>query len=143
MIKYEISHFIHIIHREQVIIYKKYNKYYVIDNDVYILRSLINYKNCYKGGRKVIFIDNNYLNYVLKKLRDGNIGYVIININYGYDRLLDYKINNSKYSYYYKKGKRLIKNEKKVKHVIDILNRTKNLELLKEVDSIINEEGCC
>ena len=139
MIKYKINKFIHTIHKNQVVIYKKYNQYYVVDSDVYILKSLINYKCCYKEGRKVIFIDDNYLNYVFKKLRDNSVGDVVININYGYDSLLEYKDSDSKYSYYYKKGKRLLKNERKVEYIIDMLNRTKNLDLLKEVNLIIND----
>ena len=79
-----MNKFIHTIHKNQVVIYKKYNQYYVVDSDVYVLKGLINYKCCYKEGKKVIFIGNNYLNYVLKNLRDSSVGYVVIMINYGY-----------------------------------------------------------
>ena len=75
----------------------------------------------------------------MKYLRDYSISYVVININYGYDRLLEYKVINNRYNFYYKKGKRIVKNVRRVKYIIDMLNRTKNLELLKEVSLIIND----
>ena len=123
----------------QVIIYKKNMDYYAIDNDIYILRSLLNFSYCCKNNRKVIFIDSDYINYVLKYLRDYSINYVVININYGYDRVLEYKGINNRYNFYYKKGKRIVKNERKVKYIVDILNRYKDIKLLKEVDLIIND----
>ena len=134
-----MNKFIHTIHKMQVIVYKKNKDYYVIDNDIYILRSLLNFSYCYKNNRRVIFIDSDYINYVLKYLRDYSISYVVININYGYNRLLEYKVINNRYNFYYKKGKRIVKNERRVKYIIDMLNRTKNLELLKEVSLIIND----
>ena len=139
MISREMNKFIHTIHKMQVIVYKKNKDYYVIDNDIYILRSLLNFSYCYKNNRRVIFIDSDYINYVLKYLRDYSISYVVININYGYDRVLEYKGINNRYNFYYMKGKRIVKNERRVKYIIDMLNRTKNLELLKEVSLIIND----
>ena len=139
MISREMNKFIHTIHKMQVIVYKKNKDYYVIDNDIYILRSLLNFSYCYKNNRRVIFIDSDYINYVLKYLREYYVSYVVININYGYDRLLEYKVINNRYNFYYMKGKRIVKNERRVKYIIDMLNRTKNLELLKEVDLIIND----
>ena len=134
-----MNKFIHTIHKMQVIVYKKNKDYYVIDNDIYILRSLLNFSYCYKNNRRVIFIDSDYINYVLKYLREYYVSYVVININYGYDRLLEYKVINNRYNFYYKKGKRIVKNERRVKYIIDMLNRTKNLELLKEASLIIND----
>lgn len=139
MISREMNKFIHTIHKMQVIVYKKNKDYYVIDNDIYILRSLLNFSYCYKNNRRVIFIDSDYINYVLKYLREYYVSYVVININYGYDRLLEYKVINNRYNFYYKKGKRIVKNERRVKYIIDMLNRTKNLELLKEASLIIND----
>ena len=139
MISREMNKFIHTIHKMQVIVYKKNKDYYVIDNDIYTLRSLLNFRYCYKNNRKVIFIDSDYINYVLKYLRDYSISYVLININYGYNRLLEYKVINNRYNFYYKKGKRIVKNERKVKYIVDILNRYKDIKLLKEVDLIIND----
>ena len=139
MISHEMHKFIHTIHRMQVIVYKKNKEYYVIDDDVYVLRSLLDFSYCYKNNRKVIFIDNDYVNYVIKCLKESNVSYVMININYGYDRVLEYKSINNVYGFYSKKGKRIIINERKVKYIIDILNRTKDLKLLKEVDLIIND----
>ena len=139
MISRDINKFIHTIHKMQVIVYKKNKDYYVIDNDIYILRSLLNFSYCYKNNRRVIFIDSDYINYVLKYLRDYSISYVVINIKYGYDRLLEYKVINNRYNFYYKKGKRIVKNERKVKCIVDILNRYKDIKLLKEVDLIIND----
>ena len=139
MISKEMNKLIHTIHKLQVIIYKKNKEYYVIDNDVYILVSLLNFKFSYKNNRRIIFIDIDYINYLFKYLRDNNVSYVVININYGYDRLLEYKACDNKYSFYYNKGKRIIRNEKRVKYIIDMLNRTKDLNLLKEVNLIIND----
>ena len=139
MISREMNKFIHTIHKMQVIVYKKNKDYYVIDNDIYILRSLLNFSYCYKNNRSVIFIDSDYINYLLKYLRDNNVSYVVININYGYDRVLEYKGINNRYNFYYKKGKRIVKNERKVKYIVDILNRYKDIKLLKEVDLIIND----
>ena len=118
MIRYKMHKFIHTIHKMQVIIYKKNKEYYVIDDDVYVLRSLFNFSYCYKNNRRIIFIDNDYVNYVLKYLKENKVSYVVININYGYDRVLEYKSTNNVYSFYYKKGKRIIRNERKVKYII-------------------------
>ena len=46
---------------------------------------------------------------------------------------------NNRYNFYYMKGKRIVKNERKVKCIVDILNRYKDIKLLKEVDLIIND----
>ena len=75
----------------------------------------------------------------MKYLRDNNVSYVVININYGYNRVLEYKGINNRYNFYYKKDKRIVKNERKVKYIVDILNRYKDINLLKEVDLIIND----
>ena len=100
MISKEMNKLIHTIHKLQVIIYKKNKEYYVIDNDVYILVSLLNFKFSYKNNRRIIFIDIDYINYLFKYLRDNNVSYVVININYGYDRVLEYKVINDKYNFY-------------------------------------------
>lgn len=134
-----MNKFIHTIHELEVIIYKKNKDYYIIDNDIYILRSLLNFNYCYKNNRKFIFITNKYLNFILKHLKKANISYVVIEINHGYDRLLEYKTNNNKYLFFYCKGKRIIKNERKVKYIVDILSRYKDINLLKEVKMIIND----
>ena len=139
MISYKMNKFLHTIHKKQIIIYKKNRDYYCVDSDVCVLVSLLKFNFCYKNNRKVIFIEDDYVNYVLKCLKEYNISYVLININYGYDRLLEYKVINNRYNFYYMKGKRIVKNERRVKYIIDMLNRTKNLELLKEVSLIIND----
>ena len=55
MISREIYKFIHTIHKFQVIIFKKNKDYYVIDDDVYVLRSLLDFSYCYKNNSQTIY----------------------------------------------------------------------------------------
>lgn len=139
MLKYKMNKLIQQIHKEQFIIYCKYNQYFVIDFNIYIFKGLFQFHYCLKNGRKIIFIDENYLNYVLKKLKKNDISYVIININCGYDKILEYCSNNNQYWFYYKKGKRVVKNERKIEVLFDSLDRKRNFNLLKEVERIIDD----
>lgn len=138
MIRYEMNKFIHVIHNYQVIIYKKCSSYYVIDNDVYIFRSVFNFKSCCKNNRKIIFIDSKYINYILRKLRESNVSYVVINENYGYDKIVEYNSLNNKYLSYYKKGKRLIKNESKINFLINNLRVKGDINLLDRIELILD-----
>lgn len=132
-----MNKFLQSIHRDQVIIYIKYENIYVIDNNVYILRSLLNFKYCNKSGRKTIFINKSYLNYVLKSLRENYISYVIIECNYGYNKLIEYNSTNNNYIIHYKKGKRLIKNEKKIEKLLFALRKNNDLNVLLNILEVV------
>lgn len=137
MIDYQMNQFLKQIHKDYLIIYRKNNQYFVIDHFVYIFRSLFKFRYCLKNGRKVIFIEESYLNYILKKLREACVNYVIIHIHYGYDKQLEYFNKNNQYSYYYCRGKNMIKNEKRVVYLLNRLEEKNDIQLIKKVESVI------
>lgn len=105
------------------------------------MKSLLDFKYCLKHDRKVMFIDNNYLNYVLSCLRKSQVSYVVICINYGYEKSFEYKACYNQYSFYYKRGKRLIKNLQKIEFILDKLKRSKDIDLLRGVERIIDDNS--
>lgn len=133
-----MNNFLQNIHLEHLIIYKKDDNFYVIDNGVYILKA-IGFNYCLKNNRRIIFIDKNYLNYIIKKLRDNNISFLLIDIGYQYNRINEYDDLNNKYKFYNKLGRRLIKREKKINKIIDMLKGIDNVLLLKEIEMIFND----
>lgn len=132
-----MNRFLQDIHKEKIIIYIKYDNIYIVDNNVYILRSLLNFKYYNKNGRKIIFINKNYLNYVLKALRENYISYVVIDCNCGYSKLLEYNSINNHYSIYYEKGKRLIKNENKVDKLLFVLKKRNDINVLLNILEVV------
>lgn len=132
-----MNKFLQDIHKEKLIIYIKYNNIYVIDNNIYILRGLLNFKHYLKNGRKIIFINKHYLNYLLKSLKTNNVSYILIQINYGYNNVLFYNSLNNKYKFYYKKGKRLIKNELRIEKLLKKLETNNNLDNIKEAIKVV------
>ena len=110
------------IHKDKLIFYIKHDKFYLIDESVYVLKGLLKYKYSLKNGRKVIFVDRYYLNYILKHLKNNNISYVFIQINYGYNKVLEFYNENNNYKFYYKKGRRIVKNELKISKLLDRLD---------------------
>ena len=137
MIDYKMNQFLKKIHNNYLIVYKKNNQYFVIDHFVYIFKSLFHFKFMLKNGRKIILIDENYLNYLLKKLREEHVNYVIIHINYGYNTVLKYKDTNNQYKKYYQKGKSMIKNENRIDYLVKLLEERRNINLLQKIESVI------
>ena len=98
----------------------------------------MNFKYCLKNGRKIVFIDDNYLNYISNELKKEQISFVIININYGYENILEYNNSYNKYDIYYRKGKRLVRNYKRINLILEKLSLSKDIELLKRVEMILD-----
>ena len=120
------------IHKDKLIFYIKHDKFYLIDESVYVLKGLLKYKYSLKNGRKVIFVDRYYLNYILKHLKNNNISYVFIQINYGYNKVLEFYNENNNYKFYYKKGRRIVKNELKISKLLDRLEKNNNIDNVKK-----------
>lgn len=137
MINYNMNKFLKEIHKNYLIIYKQNNQYFVVDHFVYLFKSLFQFNFLIKNNRKIILIDECYINYILKKLRENNISYVVIHINYGYDILLKYKTTNNQYKNYYQQGKNIIKNENKINYLIKLLETKRNINLLQKIESVI------
>ena len=137
-ISYRMNKFIHSIHKNSVIIYKKGNNYYSIDNDIYVYKGVFDFKYSYKNSRMIIFITIEYLNYILSIFRKYNIDYCIININYGYDKLVYHQNIYNNYYKYFKKGKRIIKNEKRIDNIMYKLKNKNDINLLMRVDDYLN-----
>lgn len=126
------------IHKEKLIFYLKYNNVYLIDHNVYVLKGLLKFKYCLKNGRKVIFISNNYLNYLLKDLKNNNISFVLIRINHGYYKVFEYNALDNNYKFYYRKGKRVIKNELRIDRLLKKLEENNNLDNVKEAIKVVD-----
>ena len=140
LVSREINKFIQNLHKNMLIFYVKQNNIYVIDNSIYLLKGLLNFKYLFKSERKIIFIDKNYFNYVLDKLRDNSISYVVIEINNGYNNILQHNATNNKYNFFYKKGKRIVKNERRIEKLLSQL-RYKDVGTLLKVIKVI-DSGC-
>lgn len=137
LISYKINKILQDIHKDKLIFYIKYNTVYVIDSSIYVLKGLLKFKYCLKNGRKVIFISNNYLNYLLKVLRDNNVSHILIRINYGYNKVFEYVAENNMYKFYYKKGKRIVKNELKIDKLLQRLETNNNLDNIKKAIKVV------
>lgn len=133
-----MNSFLQNIHLEYLIIYRKEDNYYVIDNAVYILKAL-GFNYCLKNNRKVIFIEKNYLNYILNVLKNNNISFLLIDIGYQYNKIYQYDDLSNKYYYYKRIGKRIIKRENKINRIIDILREVDDICLLGEIEMMLND----
>lgn len=140
LISIKMNKFIRSIHKNFVIIYKMNGKYYSIDQDVYVYKAIFAFKYCYRNNRMIISITKDYLNYILKIFREHSVNYCIISINHGYDKTFCYHRTNNHYYLYYKNGKRIIKNEKKINKLLYILHKRNDINLLGKVDDYLN--GC-
>lgn len=127
------------IHKDKLIFYIKHDKFYLIDESVYVLKGLLKYKYSLKNGRKVIFVDRYYLNYILKHLKNNNISYVFIQINYGYNKVLEFYNENNNYKFYYKKGRRIVKNELKISEFLDRLEKNNNIDNVKKAIKVVKD----
>ena len=127
------------IHKDKLIFYIKHDKFYLIDESVYVLKGLLKYKYSLKNGRKVIFVDRYYLNYILKHLKNNNISYVFIQINYGYNKVLEFYNENNNYKFYYKKGRRIVKNELKISKLLDRLEKNNNIDNVKKAIKVVKD----
>lgn len=139
VISRKMNNFIKNIHPKSLIIYKKNNKYYCIDYNVYVLKGALKFNYMKVNARKIIFIDKEYVNFVLKKLRELDINYVMININYGYDKIASYQANYNLYDKYYNYGKLLINREKKIKRLLEKLKEKNVIQILKQIEGVIYE----
>lgn len=138
VISKKMNEFIHSIHKNFLVIYKKGNIYYSIDNDIYIYKGLFDFKYGYKNNRMIIFIAKEYLDYILKIFRKNNVSYVLITVNYGYNKISLYEDSKNQYYRYYKKGKRMVKNECDIDKIINVLKNKRNINILKKVDDYLN-----
>lgn len=134
----QMNKMIHSIHKNCVIIYQKNQQYYSIDQDIYVYKGVIDFNYCYKNKRMVIFVTEDYLNYILKVFREYHIHYCVIQINYGYHPVVWYHLFDNCYDRYYKKGRRKVKNEKEVEKLITILRKRKDMKLLMKVDEYLD-----
>lgn len=140
IISVKMNNFIHGIHENTLVIYKKGNNYYSVDRDVYLYKGLFGYRYGNKNNRMIIFITEDYLNYIISNLKRNMINFVIISINRGYDNIYSYNSIDNNYYRYYMLGKRMIRNEKRIKKLIDILRFKNDIELVKRVNNLVN--GC-
>ena len=140
---YKIVNLIRQLYENTVIIVDDYDNYYIYDRDVYVVYYLTRFT--IKKYKNTKFIKNNidYLNYLIKILRDNNINYVVLVKRFGYNVDYEYSFNNNNYISYYKKGKLIYKRIKdidniRVKLKLNILdNKEKINEIKRLVDSYV------
>ena len=140
---YKIVNLIRQLYENTVIIVDDYDNYYIYDRDVYVVYYLTRFT--IKKYKNTKFIKNNidYLNYLIKILRDNNINYVVLVKRFGYNVDMISCFNNNNYISYYKKGKLIYKRIKdidniRVKLKLNILdNKEKINEIKRLVDSYV------
>ena len=140
---YKIVNLIRQLYENTVIIVDDYDNYYIYDRDLYVVYYFTRFT--IKKYKNIKFIKNNidYLNYLIKILRDNNINYVVLVKRFGYNVDYEYSFNNNNYISYYKKGKLIYKRIKdidniRVKLKSNILdNKEKINEIKRLVDSYV------
>lgn len=123
-----------------VIIVDDYQYYYIYDRDAYIVYYLLDLSiKKYKDNK---FIRNKieYLNFLISKLKENQISYVVVVKRMGYNVDLEYEFTNENYIRYYNKGKLLYKrtdeiNSIKAKLKVNIFD---NVEKIKRIKRIVD-----
>ena len=140
---YKIVNLIRQLYENTVIIVDDYDNYYIYDRDVYVVYYLTRFTIKKYKNTKLIKNKIDYLNYLIKILRDKNINYVVLVKRFGYNVDMKSCFNNNNYISYYKKGKLIYKRIKdidniRVKLKLNILdNKEKINEIKRLVDSYV------
>lgn len=135
---HKIVNLIRGLHPNTIIIVDDYQHYYLYDRDVYIVYYLLGLSiKKYKGN---IFIRNNieYLNYLISKLKENQVGYVVVVKRMGYNVSLEDDFINDNYLKYYNKGKLFYNrinqiNTIKAKLKINIFDNREKIKKLKRI----------
>lgn len=128
------------LHSNTIIIVDDYRYYYIYDRDAYIVYYLLGLSiKKYKGNK---FIRNNikYLNFLISKLKENQVSYVVVIKRIGYNVDLECKFINNNYIRYYNKGKLLYKrineiNSIKAKLKLNVFD---NIEKISEIKRIVD-----
>lgn len=123
-----------------IIIVDDYQYYYIYDRDAYIVYYLLGLSiKKYKGN---IFIRNNieYLNFLISKLKENQVSYVVVVKRMGYNINLEYEFMNENYIRYYNKGKLLYKRTNEINGIKAKLktNIFDNAEKIKRIKRIVD-----
>ena len=120
------------IHSNTIIIVDDYECYYIYDNDTYIISYLTNLS--IKMTENSMFVRNkiNYLNYLLKILRNNSINCIVVSKIQGYNIEYECIFDNNNYQKFMKKGRLVYKRKKEI---IKLMNRLK-LDMLSNKNKI-------
>ena len=123
---------------DAIIIIDNYDSYYIYGRDVYIVYYLL--KLSIKGTGKFKFIKNNidYLNYLIAKLKEYQINYVVLVKRWGYNVDVEGIFNCNNYNKFYIKGKLVYKRSKDVMQIrnmlrVNILDNKDKIEKIKRL----------
>ena len=128
---------------DSIIIIDNYDSYYIYGRDVYIVYYLLNLS--IKGSGEFKFIKNNidYLNYLIAKLKEYQINYVVLVKRWGYNVDVEEIFNSNNYNKFYIKGKLVYKRIKDVMQIrnmlrVNILDNKDKIEKIKRlIDSYV------
>lgn len=129
--------YVRIVLKDTVIIYKRYDKYIIYNSDMKIINFLTEFKHLHNK----ISIDKNYINYILKLLRNNNINYIVIDIINSNDVINKQEFINNKYRDFLKKGKRYMKRRMLID---ELMMKYKNYDInyLKRINNNLESFLC-
>ena len=123
--------------KDTIIIYKKFDKYFIYEKDTKIINYLCKYKFLFKS----LQIDKNYINYILKKLNDNTINYIIIDMINSNDVIYEKKFANNNYSKIFSKSKKYIKNRKKIER-FNVKLKDMEVSKLESINNYLSSQLC-
>lgn len=123
---------------DTVIIVDNYEDYYVYDNDVYIVSYLTNLS--VKKSKNNTYLRNNinYLNYLIKILRENNVNFIVVSKRHGYNVSYECIFDNNNYQKIMKKARLVYKRKNEIikiknKLKLNILNNKEKIRDVKEL----------
>ena len=131
------------LHSDTVIIVDDYKNYYIYDNDVFVVYYLLNFSIKKYNGNMFIRNDLNYLHYLISKLRENNINYIVVVKRCGYNVEQQVSFDNNNYKTFWLKGRLYHKRRKVINDIVSKLkidvfkNRDKISLIRKMIDEIL------
>ncbi|MGN1028629.1 MAG: hypothetical protein ACI4P7_00895 [Bacilli bacterium] len=131
------------LHPNTVIIVDDYDYYYLYARDIYIVYYLLGFSvKKYKGN---LFMKDNiqYLNYLISKLRQVHINYLVVVKRWGYNVDIREDFLDNSYLKYFQKGKLVFKRKKQIDGIYSKLqknilgNKNKIMKIKEFIDSYV------
>ena len=128
------------LHPDVVLIIDDYQNYYIYDRDVYIVFYLLNLTIKKYNGNVFIRNNINYLSYLVFKLNEFKISYMVLTKRFGYDVSQGKIYLNNHYQNFYVKGKLVYERTKEINKIyfklkLNILENKNKISVIKELIS--------
>ena len=124
------------LHPNSVLIVDDYTRYFVYDRDCYVVYYLCGFsiKGC---KEKFISDDISYLNYLVSKLKENHVDYMILVKRHGYNVEDSKQFLDNTYQKFYSKGKIVYKRQQEINYIkrklsCKILEQEKKIKKVKE-----------